>query len=181
MRTASQKQMAESTKHRNARARLPMATLPLEFGIPGPADDKTELVSVLVFEVGGGRYAIGVENTEGVVDCQRIAPLPGPPDGVAGLTSVRGRMTVVMDLSLEMSQEPAKRRLILVKGDAQLGLLADRVEGVLALEPKQVRPVAHGKYDLTAQRAKFDWPAKSYFKSGRLRIPILDIERLSEA
>jgi purine-binding chemotaxis protein CheW len=172
--------MSNSTKQ-SAKTRLSMTTLPMEFGVKDPTDVKTDLVSVLMFEVGGARFAIGVENTEGVVDCPRITPLPGPPDGVAGLASVRGRMTVVMDLSPEASHEPAKRRLILVKGDAQLGLLADRVEGVLALEPKHVRPVAHGKYDLTAQRAKFDWPAKSYFKGWKQRIPILDIERLSEA
>jgi chemotaxis signal transduction protein len=173
--------MGDSTKHRNTKTRLTMSALPMEFGEQDPGDVKSDLVSVLMFDVGGAQYAIGVENTEGVVDCPRITPLPGPPEGVAGLASVRGRMTIVMDLSQETSQEPAKRRLILVKGDAQLGLLADRVEGVLALEPKNVRPVAHGKYNLTAERAKFDWPARSYFKRGRQRIPILDIERLSEA
>lgn len=136
---------------------------------------------MLMFEVGGAAYAIGVEHTEGVVDCPRITPLPNPPEGVTGITSVRGRMTVVMDLGTNVSQEPARRRLILVKGDAQLGLLADRVEGVLALEPRKVRPVAHGKDSLTLQRAKFGWPAGSYFKSGGQRVPILDVERLAEA
>ena len=135
----------------------------------------------MMFEVGGAQYAIGVEHTEGVVDCPRVTPLPNPPDGVTGITSVRGRMTVVMDLGMNVSQEPVRRRLILVKGDAQLGLLADRVEGVLALEPRKVRPVAHGKDSLTLQRAKFGWPARSYFKSGRQRVPILDVERLAEA
>lgn len=172
--------MPELPRDKNASARRTMAAAPLEFGSPGPGGGKTELVSVLMFEVGGAPYAIGVESTEGVVDCPRITPLPGPPDGVVGLASVRGRMTVVMDLGLEGGQEPAKRRLILVKGDAQLGLLADRVEGVLALEPGKVRPIAHGKDSLTAQRAKFGWPAKTYFKSGRRRVPILDVERLSE-
>jgi hypothetical protein len=52
---------------------------------------------------------------------------------------------------------------------------------VLALEPKKVRPVAHGKDSLTLQRAKFGWPARSYFKSGRERVPILDLDRLCEA
>jgi chemotaxis signal transduction protein len=87
----------------------------------------------------------------------------------------------VMDLGLKVRQELVRQRLILVKGDAQLGLLADRVEGVLALEPKKVRPVAHGKDSLTLQRAKFGWPARSYFKSGRQRVPILDLDRLCEA
>lgn len=173
--------MAESTKDTNASARVKKAALPLELGAPGSGDGKAEVFSVLMFEVDGAQFAISVENTEGVVDCPRTTPLPGPPDGVVGLASVRGRMTVVMDLGLEIRQEPVKRRLILVRGEAQLGLLADHVEGVVALDPKKIRPIAHGKDSLTAQRAKFGWPAKSYFKSGRLRVPILDVERLGEA
>lgn len=180
MKENPKKRMAEVTKDTNANARVIKGALPMELGMPGSGESKSVVVSVLMFEVGGAQYAIGVENTEGVVDCPRTTPLPGPPDGVVGLTSVRGRMTVVMDLGLEIRQEPAKRRLILVRGDAQLGLLADRVEGVVALEPKKVRPVAHGKDSLTAQRAKFGWPAKTYFKSGGQRVPILDVERLGE-
>ena len=180
MKAEAPKQMTKSTNDRDANARLAIAGLSLDLG-QDPGDGKAELVSVLMFEVGGAPYAIGVEHTEGVVDCPRITPLPNPPDGVAGLASVRGRMTVVMDLGLKVSQNLVRQRLILVKGDAQLGLLADRVEGVLALEPKKVRPVAHGKDSLTLQRAKFGWPARSYFKSGRQRVPILDADRLCDA
>src|SRR6266481_4439454 len=126
--------MAERNKSIGARTRISIPSIPLELGSPGTDDEKTEHVSVLMFEVGGSSYAIGVENTEGVVDCPRITPLPRPPDGVAGLASVHGRMTVVMDLGSGSSDE-LKQRLILVKGNAQLGLLADRIEGVRALEP----------------------------------------------
>lgn len=171
--------MPKSINDRTANARLMMAAFPLDLGFDA-GDGKQDLVSVLMFEVGGAPYAIGVEHTEGVVDCPRITPLPNPPDGVAGIASVRGRMTVVMDFGPGVSEQPLRRRLILVKGDAQLGLLADRVEGVLALEPKKVRPVAHGKDSLTLERAKFGWPAGSYFKSGGRRVPILDVDRLSE-
>jgi chemotaxis signal transduction protein len=171
--------MPKSINDRTANARLMMAAFPLELGTD-PAEGKQDYLSVLMFEVGGASYAIGVEQTEGVVDCPKITPLPSPPDGVAGIGSVRGRMTVVMDLGPEMKEQRLGRRLILLKGDAPLGLLADRVEGVLALEPKQVRPVAHGKEHLTAQHAEFGWPAVSYFKSGGRRVPILDVERLGE-
>jgi purine-binding chemotaxis protein CheW len=180
VKTESPRRKIKSSNGAEASARPAMASLPLELGTPQPRD-KAELVSVLMFEVGGAAYAIGVENTEGVVDCPRITPLPGPPDGVAGLTSVRGRMTVVLDLGTRASEAPAKQRLILVKGDAQLGLLADRVEGVVALEPRKVRPVAHGKSRLTQQGAKFGGPATSYFKSGARRVPIIDVDRLCEA
>lgn len=172
--------MANPTNDRDAHARLMPGALPLETGQDG-RDGKPELVSVLIFEVGGAPYAIGVEHTEGVVDCPRMTPLPNPPDGVVGIASVRGRMTVAMDLGLNVSEQMVRRRLILVKGDAQLGLLADRIKGVLALEPKNIRRVAHGKDSLTLQRAKFGWSAKSYFKSDGVRVPILDVERLSEA
>jgi len=171
--------MPASNKEIGARARISIPAIPLELGSPGTGDEKTQHVSVLMFEIRGASYAIGVENTEGVVDCPRITPLPRPPDGVAGLASVHGKMTVVMDLGSGSSDE-LKQRLILVKGNAQLGLLADRIEGVRALEPNKVRPVAHGRSRLTAERAKFDWPATSYFKSGRIRVPIIDIERLSQ-
>src|SRR6476660_9643457 len=100
--------MAEVTKETNENARVKKGRFPLELEIPrvpGSGESKSAAVSVLMFEVGGAQYAIGVENTEGVVDCPRTTPLPGPPDGVVGLTSVRGRMTVVMDLGLEIRQE----------------------------------------------------------------------------
>ncbi|HSB11640.1 MAG TPA: chemotaxis protein CheW [Blastocatellia bacterium] len=169
--------MAKSPSDTLKDSRPDLSAIPLQ---PGGAD-KAELVSVLLFEVGGESYAIGVETTEGVVDCPKLTPLPGAPVGVVGLASVRGRMTVVMNLGSTAAHEPVKRRLILVKGDAQLGLLADRVDGVLGLDPKKVRPVAHGRNNLTAQKARFVWPARSYFKSGTDRIPIIDVERLGEA
>lgn len=172
--------MAKATDHTSALSRMAMGVLPSEPAEADRGNGKSEIVSVLVFEVGGTRYAIGVESTEGVVDCPRITPLPSPPDGVAGLASVHGRMTVVMDLGSRTDEEPLKRRLLLVRGDAQMGLLADRIEGVVALEPRKIRPVAHGKDKLTAKHAKFGWPARNYFKSGTLRVPIIDVERLAE-
>ena len=155
-----------------------MSSLPLELGAPQSRDDKSEFLSVLLFEVGGAAYAIGVESTEGVVDCPRITPLPGPPDGVAGLTSVRGKMTVVLNLGTTQIETETKQRLILIKGDAQLGLLADRVEGVVALEPKKVRPVSRGKSRISEDA--FGRTATSYFKSGSKRVPIIDVDRLYE-
>ena len=72
--------------------------------------------------------------------------LPGPPDGVIGVTSVRGKMTVVMDLSLKANHKDEKRRLVLLKGDAQLGLLADHIDGVVVIKPDEVQlgPTAQG-------------------------------------
>ncbi|HLG13556.1 MAG TPA: chemotaxis protein CheW [Blastocatellia bacterium] len=135
-------------------------------------------VSVLIFEFGGERFAISVEGTEGVVDCPRLSPLPNAPEGLTGIGSVRGRITLAVSLNLEAASTSAKTRLILLKGEAQLGLLADHVEGVVALSSKQVlkpRPPESRKGKPSW------WTASACFKhSGRV-VPIVDVERLPQA
>lgn len=153
--------------------------LPLELISTFEPTGASDQISVLMFATGGQVFSIGVEHTEGVVDCPRISPLPGPPDGIIGVTSVRGRMTLVMDLNVAGNQPVTKRRLILVKGEAQLGLIADHVEGVLALERKQVRAVGI-KEDKSRDGSEPVWPAKSYFKRDGRRVPIVDLDKLSE-
>ncbi|HVF88542.1 MAG TPA: chemotaxis protein CheW [Blastocatellia bacterium] len=139
-------------------------------------------VSVLLFRIGGEPYAIGVESTEGVVDCPRISPLPSPPDGIVGVASIRGKITVVMDLSLGSAQPEDRRRLILLRGDAQLGLLADRVEGVLSLTPRQVRSSGTRRQDAQSEASAGSelWPSQNYFKSEGREVPIIDTSRLAE-
>ena len=156
----------------------------IHLGLPDSEKDEGQdsRVSVLVFDIGEETYAIGVESTEGVVDCPRTSPLPSPPDGIVGVASVRGKITVVMDLSLGSAQREDRRRLILLKGDAQLGLLADRVEGVLSLNPRQVRPA--GKRDQDSQGGSSSgaelWPSQNFFKSEGREVPIIDTSRLAE-
>ena len=181
--------MIQLSSHDMARGRekpfektgVKVGPLPLELiSTPTPAS-ASDQVSVLVFATGDHWFSIGVEHTEGVVDCPRVSPLPSPPDGIIGVTSVRGRMTMVMDLNLASNLPVAKRRLILVKGDAQLGLIADHVEGVVALEPKRLRAIG-AKEDRASKTREVEatWPAKFYFKSEGRRVPIVDIERLGE-
>ena len=117
--------MSKSVDSQDRKARLAESALSSQDDDSGYRPD---LLSVLKFEIGGKTMAVAVDKTEGVVDCPRITPLPSPPDGMVGVTSVRGRMTLVMDLSLEAVPRSGRRRLILLKGEGQLGLLADRVE-----------------------------------------------------
>lgn len=167
--------MAENKKSQRKKAKFKIGPIPLILQTSEPADDRIDVASVLLFEIGGKAFAIGVENTEGVVDCPRISPLPSPPDGMAGVASVRGRMTLVMDLSLKANPNAGKRRLILIKGEAQLGLLAERVEGVIALEADKLRQV-----EARETSEENNWPARSYFTSDDRRVPIIDVERLVE-
>jgi len=171
--------MAKNNRTERTKAKIKVGPIPLVLPGTQVASDTPDVASVLLFEIGGKAFAIGVENTEGVVDCPRISPLPSPPEGLEGVASVRGRMTLVVDLSLKANPAIGKWRLILIKGEMQLGLLAERVEGVFALDIDAIRR------DAKTPRAREDneesnWPTRSFFNIENRRIPLIDVERLIE-
>ncbi|HKY04484.1 MAG TPA: chemotaxis protein CheW [Blastocatellia bacterium] len=170
-------------KDKGTKSSLMDALTAISLGLVRPDDDSKadgDLESVLVFEIDGQLYSIAVENTEGVVHCPRISPLPSPPDGIVGVASVRGRITVVVDLSMKSNPKPSKQRLILLKGEAQLGLLADRLEGVVGLAPKQMKKSPARKKGEPAEVAKLDWPVRSFFKHAGRDVPVIDTVQLNE-
>ena len=166
-------------KKEKAKANVEASAVPLALAGLEPTDVPVDVVSVLLFESGGEPFGIAVEHTEGVVDCPRITPLPSAPDGMIGVTSVRGRMTLVMDLSLKANADEGKRRLILLKGESQLGLLAERVEGVVALEPDRIRK--RKTNDKAAARTTQEWwAAPNQFQHEGRVVPLLDVAQFAE-
>jgi chemotaxis signal transduction protein len=148
---------------------------------PEPAAE----IPLLVFSVGGQSMAVSVENTEGVVDCPRISPLPTAPEQIIGVTSVRGRITLVVELCAEATPTCARRRLILLKGDSQVGLVADRVEGIVAAAVLGIRPLSgQGQTrkrkqaipDVDRQTRPF---CRKYFMAEGRKIPIVDMDLVS--
>jgi chemotaxis signal transduction protein len=137
-------------------------------------------LSLLVFGIGDEKFAIEIDHTEGVVDCPRLTPLPSPPDGMIGITSVRGRMTLVLELGSDTGQKPSKRRLILLKGDAQLGLIADHIEGIVSLDAAskgRTRKRAAALSPRALDRKEI-LPVLSSFEYGGTMVDIVDVGRL---
>lgn len=167
-------------KRAKKKDKLPIAALGAELTAAVAGVEADGDASLLVFETNRKRFAIGIEHTEGVVDCPGVSPLPSAPDGIIGVASVRGRMTLVMDLGGGANQQGlqgSKRRLILLRGEAQIGLLADRVEGVSAAGPgKMIKPRAGGRQPAE----ETGWPVRAFFKSEQGRVPVVDVERLAE-
>ena len=175
--------MPKYSESADRRVGLTLAGLSPQATAPNAPEDRPDVLSVLKFDIGGEVFSVAVDQTEGVVHCPRISPLPAPPHGMVGVASVRGRITLVMDLSLGANQKAERRRLILLKGDAQLGLLADRIDGVVALAPRSIRkrPDRNRPPEQPAKsEQKSTWPANLYFKESGRRVPILDIEALTE-
>ena len=107
---------------------------------PAPATGKT--VDVLVFVMGGERYAIAVSHVQEIHPLTQLTTVPRTPDFVAGVFSARGRILSVLDLrpffGLAVDEISNQTKIIVVSNtdDTQpmtLGLLADNVINVITL------------------------------------------------
>ena len=162
-------------KEQVERTKLSLVSLTDAKGTPSGPD----LPSVIVFSAGDKMFGVDVNATEGVVDCPRVVPLPGSPHGVVGVTSVRGRITIVLDLA-QGSLRGEKPRLILLRGEAQLGLLSDRIESVVGLEPDRVIGVRESRRRSEATpQVDGSWPFTVRIRINGKEVPVIDVEKLS--
>lgn len=170
--------MAKSKTSSTINALLRLAAIPVKLSPASNENEEQEQQSFLVFDIGEECFALSVENIEGIVDCLRITPLPSPPDAIVGITSARGRMTLVMNLSTNHTQNASRCRLVLLKGESQLGLLADRIEDVITLSATNIEMLSKRVAEKNLQHR---WIGTNYFKSKGRVVPILDFEKLVEA
>ena len=100
---------------------------------------------VVVVRLGGCRYALPLPAVVEVGRPPGLTRVPGLPGWVAGVTNWRGRVLAVVDLRPLLSAVPAAldrtgRIVVLVRGHVRIGLLAEAVEGTIAL-PAEIEPV----------------------------------------
>ena len=101
------------------------------------ADNKQRITGPLrAFSRGRMRFAVAEEAVSSVVDWREPAPLPHAPDAIRGVVSVHGRMLTVLDLSrlpqnAQTEELEIPKVLIALRGDEQLALAADQIEGTI--------------------------------------------------
>jgi purine-binding chemotaxis protein CheW len=96
-----------------------------------------------IFNIGDETFGIDILRVLEILRVQKIFSLPGLPDFLTGVMSVRGSVIPVMDLRLRFGMAPAgkKERIVLVRyGDEKLGFLVDEIREILALENEEIRP-----------------------------------------
>jgi purine-binding chemotaxis protein CheW len=162
---------------------LSLEALSLTLDAPEADDYDPDAVSILTFARGHRTFGVEVGNTDGVVECPRITPLPIAPDGVAGVVSVRGRITIVIDAAMESARPESKMRLILIRGEGQLGLLADQIHSVISLKHQQLEKMPEGRRSrrllgAAAGGAQNVRLASRYFKHAGRRVPVVDLDLL---
>lgn len=102
---------------------------------PGPAPDEGDAMQVLVFELGGARYAV---ETEWVAEACALPPLtalPGLPNHVAGVADFRGHVLAAIELrallSLPVTRLAEPSALVVLRSESmEFALLADAIVGV---------------------------------------------------
>jgi purine-binding chemotaxis protein CheW len=120
-------------------AALVESALPAELGAP---------LLVVVFRIGGQRYALPVENVGEVVRIPALLAVAGAPPNVCGVLNLRGRHIPVLDARALVGEAPdytLASQIVIVDerardggGAPRLGLLVDKVRGVQTFDAAQV-------------------------------------------
>ena len=110
----------------------------------GPA--AADPVQFISFAVGGDHYGVDILAVREIKGWSEIMRLPDQPDYMRGVLNLRGAIVPVIDLRCRFGQgmtEPTPLHvLIVVLIDRQLvGLLADSVSDIVAVDPARVKPV----------------------------------------
>jgi purine-binding chemotaxis protein CheW len=104
-----------------------------------------ERIELLEFALDNERYAFRSSQVHDVQPLRELTPLPCTPAFIRGLVNIHGRLVAVIDLKRffglpERGITDLHRVLLLRKGDVEIGLLSDTVEGVRAIDRDEIQP-----------------------------------------
>jgi purine-binding chemotaxis protein CheW len=114
-----------------------------------PADDRRERIEVVEFRMADEYYAVESLYVREVYPLRHLTPLPGTPDFIAGIISVRGEILSVVDLKkfFDMPQKGLTdlTRVIILNHpaaaiDMEFGILAEEVLGARSLCVDDIQP-----------------------------------------
>lgn len=102
-------------------------------------------IELLAFRLGGEEYTLMVDDVREVLKIVPLTMVPNAPAFILGVMSLRGKVTSIIDLckrlGLKAGVRDAKSRIIVVSTDEEdVGLVVDRVTGVLRVFPDEIKP-----------------------------------------
>jgi len=95
-----------------------------------------------IFKIGDEIFGIGIERVVEILKIQKIFTIPGLPEFLSGVMSVRGNIVPVIDLRRRFGIKPSgnKERIIIVRyGQEKISFLVDDIKEILSLSPEQIR------------------------------------------
>ena len=109
------------------------------------ANEASKELELLSFRMGGEEYAVTVNDVREVLKLRDLTAIPNTPEYILGVMSLRGTMLTVVDLGRRLGLSPGVRddraRIVVVSTDEEeVGLMVDRVTGVLKILPEGIKP-----------------------------------------
>ena len=96
-----------------------------------------------IFNIGDETFGVDISRVLEILRVPKIFSVPGLPEFLSGVMSVRGAVIPVMDLRLRFGMTPAgrKERIVLVRcGAEKIGFLVDEMKEILLLNPEEIKP-----------------------------------------
>lgn len=132
-----------------AQQRLTLATSQAPGGASRPSPSPAETGKYLIFALGDEEYALEVATAREIIGMPHITPVPCTPPFVRGAFNYRGTAAPAIDLRVAFGL-PAEQTddtcvIIADSGDAEIGMIVDRVVAVIDVDPEQIEetpPVA---------------------------------------
>jgi purine-binding chemotaxis protein CheW len=108
-------------------------------------DTQAQEIDLLSFRLGAESYTLLVNDVREVLKIRTLTPVPNAPPYILGVTALRGMVLPVIDLCIRFGLTPGvrdeKSRIIVVSSDQEdVGLVVDRVTGVLRTMPDAIKP-----------------------------------------
>ncbi len=94
-----------------------------------------------VFRIAGEMFGIAIERVVEIIKPQRVFSIPGLPDFLCGVMSVRGSVIPLIDLRKRFSCTPSgkKERIVVTRfGKEKIGFLVDEIREILALSQEEI-------------------------------------------
>lgn len=94
-----------------------------------------------VFRISGELFGIAIERTVEIIRKQKVFSVPGLPDFLSGVMSVRGVVIPLIDLRRRFGLMPSgkKERIIITRFEKEkIGFLVDEVKDILSLTPEEI-------------------------------------------
>ena len=114
-----------------------------------PTAEILETTQYLTFTLEAEEFALDISKVREVLDYTTITKVPRMPDFLRGVINLRGNVVPVVDLRMKLGMTATEKTvntcIVIVDVDIngetmQMGALADSVQEVLELDPRQIEP-----------------------------------------
>ncbi len=112
----------------------------------GAADSAVKRTEFISFAIGGDQYGVDIVAVREIKGWSNITRLPNQPDYMHGVLNLRSVMVPTMDLRCRFGQgktdaTPVHIIIVVQVGAKTVGVLADRVLDIVAVNTSQIQPV----------------------------------------